>query len=333
MPSGNGLNINNGSGGVRLSASEPYANLILNQQIFVKALGMHFGIDPDNIIPTAGTTGAIEAVRNHVLKTSEKKHPVFLTVSPGYWRARESFQGLGFKAIDFKTQPSDFTIDEVEIVREIREKKPELVYLSLPNNPTGAVFDPDVIIERAPIETTIVLDLTLPSRGLDTKLLLTTLYDKFRGRKNLFLIGSTSKSHGTAEYRIGWTVCANRADAEELKAENRNAISTVAIAEGLKHIGKRATSNKTIDRSFSLLKRNAKEDRYKIVQPKRMVETTYVLIRSYVNVNRLRDILNENNIHVMWGSQFGLTDEYIRLDTLEPSSIKIFVGLINCVSQ
>jgi aspartate/methionine/tyrosine aminotransferase len=333
MSSRNGLNINKRRQGVALSAREPYANLTLNQQIFSETLGHHFGIAPDNIIPTAGTTGAIEAIRNHVLKTSEKKHPAFLMVSPGYWRAKESFQGLGFEAVDFKTRHSDFTIDEEEIVGAAREEKPALLYLSLPNNPTGAVFDPDIIIKRTPIETTMVLDLTLPSRGLDTKLLITTLYHKFRGRKNLFLIASTSKSHGTAEHRIGWIVCANTADAEELKKENRNAVSTISIAEGLKHIGKSPTSTKKIERSFSLLKRNAKEERYEIVKPKQMVETCYVLIKSHVNANRLREILNQNNIHAMWGSNFGLTDDYIRLDTLEPSNIKIFVDAINCLKE
>ena len=333
MPSRQGLNLKNRRLAVELRTGEPYANLILNQQIFARTLGQHFGVDPNNILPTAGTTGAIEAIRNHVLKTSEKKHPVFLTVSPGYWRARESFHGLGFKAIDVKTHQSDFTIDEEEFVHTVREKTPELLYLSLPNNPTGAVFDPDIIIKGTPIETTIALDLTLPSRELDTNLLLTTLYNKFKGRKNLFLIGSTSKSHGTAEHRIGWAVCAHATDAEELKKENRNPIATASIAAGMKQIAKSPTTIKKIDRSFSLLKRSAKEERYTIVKPKRRVETSYVLIRSNVTAHHLREILEKHNIQVMWGSEFGLTDDYIRLETLEPANIKIFVETINSLDE
>ncbi|MBD0372772.1 MAG: aminotransferase class I/II-fold pyridoxal phosphate-dependent enzyme [Pyrinomonadaceae bacterium] len=333
MSSSNGLNVNKRRRSVELSAREPYANLTLNQQIFSEALGQYFGIPAENIIPTAGTTGAIEAIRNHVFKTSETKHPAFLMVSPGYWRARESFQGLGFEPVDFKTRHSDFTIDEEEIIRAVRAEKPELLYLSLPNNPTGAVFDPDIIIERITAETTMVLDLTLPSGVINRKLLIKTLYHKFRGRKNLFLIASTSKSHGTAEHRIGWIVCADASDAEELRMENRNGVSTISIAEGLKHIGKSPTSTKKIERSFALLKRNEQGGRYEIVKPRQMVETSYVLVRSYVNANRLREILERNNMHALWGSKFGLTDDYIRLDTLEPSNIKIFVDAINSLKE
>ena len=330
MSSHDRLNGKTRAPGVELRTGEPYARLISNQQIFARTLGRHFGVDPNNIVPTAGATGAIEAVRNHVLKTSRKKHPHLLTVSPGYWRAREAFQGLGFHVIDFKTEQADFTLNEQEFVRRAKEKKPELLYLSLPNNPTGAVFDPEIIIKGTPIETCIALDLTLPSSELDFQALLTSLYSTFSGRNNLFLIGSTSKSHGTAEHRIGWLICTNVKDAEELKKENRNVLSTVSLQEGLKYVGKNPTHVRKIDRSFSLLKRGAKEEQYEIVTPKRKVETGYVLIKPYVSANRLRELLRESNIRVLWGSEFGLTDDYIRLETLEPANIKIFVDTINC---
>src|ERR687883_216426 len=93
---------------VELRTGTPYANLNAAQILFSETLAKHWGIASDSIIPFNGATGAIEAVRNHVLKTSRRKHPTVLTVSPGYWRARESFEGLGFELVSLRTERDGF---------------------------------------------------------------------------------------------------------------------------------------------------------------------------------------------------------------------------------
>ena len=85
---------------VELRTGTPYANLIANQRFFANAVGDYLSVAPDDCIPTAGATGAIEVVRNHVFRTKLKTYPIVLTVRPGYWRARESFAGFGFRVID-----------------------------------------------------------------------------------------------------------------------------------------------------------------------------------------------------------------------------------------
>jgi aspartate/methionine/tyrosine aminotransferase len=277
----------------------------------------------------AGTTGAIEAVRNHVSRIDQKSKHTILTVCPGYWRARESFEGFGFEVIDLKTEPAGFTISEAALVEKAREENPSLVYLSLPNNPTGAVFNPDVIIDGAPETTAIIIDLTLPSRDLDVRAITASLYRRFRGRRNLFLVGSTSKSHGTAEYRAGWAVCANTEDADQLRKENRNVVASVSIAQAIAQLGKAPPVLDSIERSFDLLREGEKQKRFRIVMPGRRTETGYVLIRSRVDTEELRRSFDKSRIRVMWGSEFGLTDEHIRLETLEPANIKVFVDVIN----
>ena len=88
---------------VELRTGTPYANLLASERLFAAALGDYFGVCQDDCIPTAGATGAIEAVRNHVFRTKLKSCPTILTVCPDYWRARESFAGFGFRAIDLHT--------------------------------------------------------------------------------------------------------------------------------------------------------------------------------------------------------------------------------------
>lgn len=318
---------------VELRTGTPYANLIASHQLFAAAVGEYFDINRDDCIPTAGATGAIEVVRNHVFRSKLKASPTVLTVCPGYWRARESFAGLGFKTTDVHTEPFGFAINEALLVAKAKEIKPDLLYLSLPNNPTGAIFDPAIIIAGVAEETSVLIDLTLPSRAIDSRMLTHELYQKFRGRKNLFLIGSTSKSHGTAEYRIGWAVCANSVDAGELKKENRNVIATASIKEAMKQLKLGSTVIEQIESSFTLLRNGEKDGVFELVTPERRTETGYVLIRARLETEELRSILDQHGIRVMWGSEFGLSDQYLRLETLESQNIRVFVETVNGAAQ
>ena len=314
---------------IELRTGTPYANLIASQQLFAAAVGDYFDIRLDDCVPTAGATGAIEVVRNHVFKITLKACPTVLTVCPGYWRARESFEGLGFRTINVHTEPFGFAIREALLVAKAKEIKPDLLYLSLPNNPTGAIFDPEILIGGTPERTAVVIDLTLPARAIDARTLTHELYKKFRGRKNLFLIGSTSKSHGTAEYRIGWAVCANSDDAAELKKENRNVVASASAREAMKQLKQGSTTIELIESSFNLLRNGANEGMFELVTPERRTETGYVLIRALADVKELRSILDHRGIRVMWGSEFGLSDQYIRLEMLEPRNIGVFVATVN----
>ena len=314
---------------VELKTGTPYANLLANQRLFAAAVSDYFGVCQDDCIPTAGTTGAIEAVRNHVFRTRLKACPTVLTVCPGYWRARESFEGFGFRVIDLHTKPFGFAIAEAMLVAKAEETKPDLLYLSLPNNPTGAIFGPAVIIAGVPEKTAVIIDLTLPSRAIDARVLTRELYRKFRGRRNLFLVGSTSKSHGTAEYRIGWAVCADSDDAAQLKNENLNVVASASVTEAMKQLERAPTAIGLIESSFVFLREGEKSGRFELVTPGRRTETAYVLIRPHADADELRKIFDQRGIRVMWGSEFNLSDEYIRLETLEPRNIEIFVETIN----
>ena len=314
---------------IELRTGTPYANLIANHQLFAAAVGDYFDVRPDDCIPTTGATGAIEAVRNHVFRTRLKARPRVLTVCPGYWRARESLEGFGFETIDLKTEPFGFAIVETMLIAKAAETQPDLIYLSLPNNPTGAIFDAEFVIAGALEETAVMIDLTLPSRAIDARVLTRELYRKFRGRRNLFLIGSTSKSHGTAEYRIGWAVCANSDDAAELRKENRNVVASDSAVTAMRQLKRGSTVFESIENSFALLRQGEKEGRFELVTPERKTETGYVLIRAHME---LRSILDQRGIRVMWGSEFGLSDQYLRLETLEPQNIRIFIETVNGIA-
>jgi histidinol-phosphate/aromatic aminotransferase/cobyric acid decarboxylase-like protein len=329
---------------VELRTGAPYASLIAHHLQFASAIAEHFGVEPGQVLPASGATGAIEAVRNHVFRCALKPAPppqnaqprripgtpapVLLTVSPGYWRARESFQGFGFKVFAIETRSGNFRIDEAALINKAAEIRPDVIYLSLPNNPTGAVFDPEMIVGNVPEGTAVLLDLTLPSRDLDPRILTQKLFRKFPGRKNLFLVGSISKSHNTAEYRIGWAICANPEDALQLKQENRNVVSSVSVEYALRQLETHSSVTEMISESFAQLRAAQTGGEFELIEPPHCVETGYVLVRPKREISMLRQSLEHCGISVMWGSECGLTDEYIRLETSEPANIEIFINTL-----
>jgi len=314
---------------VELRVGVPYANLIAHQQLFVEALGRHFQIDPAYILPTAGTTGAIEAVRNHVLKISKSREPVVYMLFPEYWRAKESFLGLGLRLREASIERENFLIDEQNIVEEVLDIAPDLLYFSLPNNPTGATFLPEKIIAHIPEHTAMMIDLTLPSADFDLRAIVPMLHHRFAEKSSLFLVGSFSKSHRMAEHRIGWLIGSSLQQMKMLREENRNVVSTFAIQQGLQCLDQQSPAVESIKHSFACLKEGEKQARYEIVRPPRMVESGYVLLKALVDIDKLQLILQQENIHVMWGTELGLPNAYIRLEAIETANIKIFVDIVN----
>lgn len=313
---------------IDLRTGLPYAKLIRSHAQFASVVADYFSLDPQDVIPTAGASGAIEVIRNHVFRLAMKAHPVLLTVTPGYWRARESFEGFGFRVETVRTAANGFDINEATLIRKAAEVQPDIVYLSLPNNPTGAIFDPEKLVNGLPENTPIIFDLTLPSRQLNTRELTGHLYRGFRGRRKLFLVGSTSKSHNTAEYRLGWAICASSEDAAQLRQENRNVVSSLSVEKASSELAKEPAAKDSIEKSFQLLKRVEGESGFKLVEPARRAQSSYVLIELLGDAEELQSSLRQHGISVMWGPEFGLTDQYFRLEVSEPENIRIFIDVI-----
>ena len=121
-------------------------------------------------------------------------------------------------------------------------------------------------------------------------------------------------------------ICANSEDAQELRRENRNVVASAAIQNAMDQIGREPSALEKIDRSFELLFEDEKHGRYSIIRPDKMARTVYVFIKAG---RKARRTLAEKDIRVMWGSEYGLSDDYLRLETVEPSYTGIFVDAIN----
>ena len=236
--------------------------------------------------------------------------------------------GARVRGRGFRDAPQRLHARRDGVRRGGRTGRPGRNLLESAEHPTGAVFDAEALIGAVPEEVAITLDLTLPE-DLGSGALLSRLYEAFPNRCNLFLLGSTSKSHGTAEHRIGWVVCTSPDDARELRGENRTGISTISIAEGIRHLGRPSPAVDKIDMSFELLAEGARAGLYEIVEPRKGVRERSRFMRILEHDATVRERLDARGIKVMWGSEVGLSDEYIRLEMLEETNVKIFVDSIN----
>ncbi|MGP4002843.1 histidinol-phosphate transaminase [Streptomyces sp. 8N706] len=102
----------------------------------------------------------------------------------------------------------DFTIDVEAAVRAIGERKPEVVFVCSPNNPTGTAVDADTVLalyeaaqaaEATPAGALVVVDEAYGEFSHHPSLL-----PLIEGRRNLVVSRTMSKAFGAAGLRLGY---------------------------------------------------------------------------------------------------------------------------------
>lgn len=76
-----------------------------------------------------------------------------LTVEPGFvmYRMIATFCGMRYQGVALN--PDDFSLDAEQLLQAIEQHQPALIFIAYPNNPTGNLFDEEVllrVIEAAP---------------------------------------------------------------------------------------------------------------------------------------------------------------------------------------
>ena len=95
--------------------------------------------------------GSDELIQMIMMAISGKDR-VVLSVEPGFvmYKMIATFMGMPYVAMPLN---NDFSIDEAEFLKAIKEHQPAVIFLAYPNNPTSNLFDEDTIrkiIDAAP---------------------------------------------------------------------------------------------------------------------------------------------------------------------------------------
>jgi histidinol-phosphate aminotransferase len=120
-----------------------------------------------------------------------------LSVEPGFVMYRMISTFVGVRYVGVPLRAADFELDRETLLAAITEHQPALVFLAYPNNPTGNLFDRDIlgsVIEAAP-GLVVIDEAYLPFAGADCM----DLLDRY---EHVLVLRTVSKL-GLAGLRLG----------------------------------------------------------------------------------------------------------------------------------
>ncbi|MBM2809244.1 MAG: histidinol-phosphate aminotransferase family protein [Chloroflexi bacterium] len=170
-----------------------------------EAIAQRLSVDPTAIVAGNGSTEVIWAVARAYLKPGD----VALVLGPTYGEYAVGSAACGAQVEMHAAAPPGETIEGDTIVDLVRQKRPRILWLCHPNNPTGAPFPMDIVarLVKASSETLIVVDeayLTLCD-GVPSALALRL--------PSIVVLRSLTKDAGLAGLRVGYAVAASDAAA------------------------------------------------------------------------------------------------------------------------
>ena len=174
-------------------------------------------------------------------KTALELAPTFSEYSLGLKRV-----GTAVKHY-YLTPDNDFRLDE-HFLDHLEDTTPEAVFLCNPNNPTGALIDPELLKKILDFCKTAGIRLFIDECFLDLSDDGVSMKRYLRDYPNLFLLKAFTKSYGMAGIRLGYCLCA---DAELLTAMAREVqpwnVSSLAQAAGVAALKEEVFLQKTKD--------------------------------------------------------------------------------------
>ncbi|MBI4836296.1 MAG: pyridoxal phosphate-dependent aminotransferase [Candidatus Abawacabacteria bacterium] len=156
----------------------------------------YFDVPEPQIIITCGATGALHAVFSHFSKYT-------LAIMPFEYFDIFNFADLHQCQLVIAATKNDQQNDINAFCEIIRNRRPQLVYISLPNNPLGQSYSEHEVIDiltALTSEQVCVFDQTL----LTDKPFSNIFFRKYGADKRIIVIGSFSKSHNLVNERIGY---------------------------------------------------------------------------------------------------------------------------------
>jgi histidinol-phosphate aminotransferase len=140
-----------------------------------------------------------------------------LVATPTYFRNYNSCASKQMKMVSVPLRANDWQIDLDRFLDTLNRRKPTVVFLVTPNNPTGLPLEDEhiiQIIEHAPDDVLVVIDRTLVN--LKPEIQTASLLRQFH-HKQLVILHSLSKYAGMSHLRIGYALYSQVAVAEEIR--------------------------------------------------------------------------------------------------------------------
>ncbi len=166
----------------------------------LRGRGLASSLNPDQI----GLFNGVDAAINAIFHAYGDREDLLLTTNPtfGYYMPCAYMQGMEVVAVSYEGFDFKFPIDTIKKI--LLDRKPKLLILCNPNNPTGTRLDAEIVLEFASLspETLIVIDELYEAFAGDSVLPIVN----FRYTPNLIILRSLAKTAGLAGLRIGFAI-------------------------------------------------------------------------------------------------------------------------------
>ncbi len=160
-------------------------------------------VSPDRVLITTGTSEAIDLTLSALVDEGEQ----VLIPSPTYPLYTAVLAKLGAEPLYYRTDPDSGWLPDMEHLRSLITPRTRVLVVIDPNNPTGAVYPPQV--RRALIDLaethglTILADEVYGDLGFDGPVPLLSTLDR---QAPIISLSSLSKAYLAPGWRTGWLV-------------------------------------------------------------------------------------------------------------------------------
>ncbi len=144
-----------------------------------------------------------------------------LLLAPGFYEYERTLKQAGAQITFFRTQPENSYLPGEAFLNQIRSESPDVVVLSNPNNPTGALLSPEYLFELVQLAVKNQIRLVVDECFLD----FLEDGDHYSIRQylqqypRLVLLKAFTKTHACAGLRIGYMLCCDRGLLDACKGE------------------------------------------------------------------------------------------------------------------
>lgn len=165
-----------------------------------RAIGRQFALDPERIVCGNGSEELLDVIARMFVRAGDE----IIMSQSGFFQFAVVAARLG---AELSRAPEQDLITDVDALLAMVSKKTKLVFLAVPNNPTGTLLPVDEVIRlhgRLPPEIVLVLDLAYGEymeKGDLARLM------RYGGAQaNIIITRTFSKAYGLAALRAGWAL-------------------------------------------------------------------------------------------------------------------------------
>ena len=165
-----------------------------------QAIGRQFALDPERIVCGNGSEELLDIVARMFVRAGDE----IIMSQSGFFQFAVVAARLG---AELKRAPEHDYVTDVDGLLALVTPRTRLVFLAVPNNPTGTLLPVAEVIrlhERLPPEIVLVLDLAYGEYIDPSDLARLMRYGG--GQSNIVITRTFSKAYGLAALRVGWAL-------------------------------------------------------------------------------------------------------------------------------